>query len=65
MNTELISPQLEEFGKGQKRHHVSEHLSESFPLAFILAEQCVHHQEERSVTMIGQRQPGKQSHPQD
>ena len=27
------------------RHHMSDHLPESFPLAFILAEQGVHHQE--------------------
>ena len=37
--------QPEESGKGQRTHHVSDHVPESFLLASILAEPCVHHQE--------------------
>ncbi|XP_070228490.1 mitochondria-eating protein isoform X7 [Bos mutus] len=45
-NMELISHhQMEEFGKGQRRHHMSDHLPESSSLASILAEQGLHHQE--------------------
>ena len=37
-------------------------LPDSFSLASILAEQCVHHQEGPWVRMTGQRQPGNQPH---
>ena len=53
-NRELISlHQPEEFGKGQKETHLSNHLPESFSLASILAEQGLHHQEGLWVRMIG------------
>ena len=32
-------------GKVERRHHMSVHFPESFSLASILAERCVHHQE--------------------
>ena len=42
-------------GKVKRRHHMSDHLPESFSLASILAEQGVHHQEGFWVRMIGYR----------
>ena len=43
---ELINDhQLEESGKVKRRHHMSDDLPESFSLAAILAEQCMHNKE--------------------
>ena len=59
---ELRTNKSPPMGKVKRRSHVSNHLPESSSLASILAEQRVHHQEGPWVRMIGQRQPGNQSH---
>ena len=53
-NMELISlHQPKSLVKVKMRHHMSNHVPESFSLASILAEQGVHHQEGVWVRMIG------------
>ena len=46
-------PSTKSSRKVKRRHHMSNHLPESFSLASILAEQGVHHQEGLWVRMIG------------
>ena len=62
-NTDLKShTNWKSLGKVERRHHVQVHFPESLTLASILAEWCVHHQERLWIRMIGQRQPGNNSH---